>query len=47
MRQRRADALATEEPDELIVHVRICGGPGGRPLGLPGTRGVLFLPENA
>jgi hypothetical protein len=30
------DALVTEEPDVLIGHVRICGGPGGQPLGLPG-----------
>jgi hypothetical protein len=25
-----------EEPDVLIGHVRICVGPGGQPLGLPG-----------
>jgi hypothetical protein len=31
------NALVTEEPDVLIGHVRICGGPGGQPLGLPGT----------
>ena len=37
MRQRCVKALVTEEPDELIAHVRICGGPGGKPLGLPGT----------
>jgi hypothetical protein len=29
MRQSGADTLITEEPDERIVHVRICGG-GGR-----------------
>ena len=28
MRQRCADTLATEEPDELIAHVRVCGGAG-------------------
>jgi len=27
---------ATEEPDALIGHVRICGGSGGQPLLLPG-----------
>ena len=32
------NALVTEEPDVLIGHVRICGGPGGQPLGLPGIR---------
>ena len=24
-----------EEPDALVAHVRICGGPAGRPAGLP------------
>ncbi len=28
---------ATEEPDALIGHVRVCGGSGGQPLLLPGT----------
>src|SRR5215471_9135072 len=28
MRQSCADTLATEEPDELIAHVRVCGGAG-------------------
>jgi hypothetical protein len=28
MRQRCADTLATEEPDALIAHVRVCGGAG-------------------
>jgi len=28
--------LCAEEPDELIAHVRICGGAGGQPLALPG-----------
>jgi hypothetical protein len=28
MRQSGADTLATEEPDELITHVRVCGGAG-------------------
>jgi hypothetical protein len=28
MRQRGAEALATEEPDELMAHVRVCGGVG-------------------
>jgi len=26
MRQRGTETLVTEEPDELIAHVRICGG---------------------
>ena len=29
MRQSRAETLATEEPDELIAHVRVCGGEVG------------------
>ena len=28
MRQRGAETLMTEEPDDLIGHVRICGGAG-------------------
>jgi hypothetical protein len=28
MRQSCADTLATEEPDALIAHVRVCGGAG-------------------
>ena len=28
MCQRRAKTLATEEPDALIAHVRVCGGAG-------------------
>jgi hypothetical protein len=28
MRQSRAGTLAPEEPDELIAHVRVCGGAG-------------------
>ena len=28
MRQSGADTLAPEEPDELIAHVRVCGGAG-------------------
>ena len=35
--QSGAEALITEEPDVLIGLVRICGGPGGQPPGLPGT----------
>jgi hypothetical protein len=26
MRQRHAETLAPEEPDEFIAHVRVCGG---------------------
>jgi hypothetical protein len=29
MHQSRAGTLAPEEPDEVIAHVRVCGGPGG------------------
>ena len=48
MRQSGAETLVTEEPDVLIGHVRICGGPGGHPLGLPGisptsSEGSRFL----
>jgi hypothetical protein len=28
MHQSRAGTLAPEEPDELITHVRVCGGAG-------------------
>ncbi len=28
MRQRGVETLITEEPDDLIGHVRICGGAG-------------------
>jgi hypothetical protein len=28
MRQRGAETLVTEEPYELIAHVRVCGGAG-------------------
>jgi hypothetical protein len=28
MRQRQADTLAPEAPEECIAHVRVCGGPG-------------------
>jgi hypothetical protein len=28
MRQRGVETLMTEEPDDLIGHVRICGGAG-------------------
>jgi hypothetical protein len=29
LRQSGAETLVTEEPDALIAHVRVCGGPGG------------------
>jgi len=39
MRQSRAEALVTEEPDEGNLHVRICGGIGlATNLILPGMR---------
>jgi len=34
--------LCAEEPDELIAHVRICGGAGGQPLALPGRLAKLI-----
>jgi len=33
---RRLRPPATDEPDALIGHVRVCGGSGGQPLLLPG-----------
>ena len=38
MRQRGVDTLITEEPDDRIGHVRICGGDGQQWLSLPGAR---------
>ena len=38
MRQSRVEALITEEPDDRIGHVRICGGDGQQWLSLPGGR---------
>ena len=38
MRQSCADALATEEPDALIAHVRVCGGAGRVTVGSPRKR---------
>ena len=37
MRQRGVETLITEEPDDRIGHVRICGGDGQQWLSLPGT----------
>ena len=42
MRQRCVDTLITEEPDDRIGHVRICGGDGQQWLSLPGGSGTLF-----
>lgn len=36
--QSGAETLITDEPYALIGHVRICGGSGGQPPDLPGTR---------
>ena len=33
----RLRLAATDEPDALIGHVRVCGGSGGQPLLLPGS----------
>jgi hypothetical protein len=38
MRQRGADTLGTEEPDEFIAHVRVYGGLARQPPALPGSR---------
>ena len=35
--------LCAEEPDELIAHVRICGGAGGQPPALPGNFGSPLI----
>jgi hypothetical protein len=37
MRQSCVDTLITEEPDDRIGHVRICGGDGQQWLSLPGN----------
>ena len=42
MRQRGVDTLITEEPDDRIGHVRICGGDGQQWLSLPG---ILPIPS--
>ncbi len=42
MRQSGADTLITEEPDERMVHVRICGGAGRATTG--STRMHVALP---
>ena len=36
MRQSGVETLITEEPDDRIGHVRICGGDGQQWLSLPG-----------
>jgi hypothetical protein len=36
MRQSSVDTLITEEPDDRIGHVRLCGGDGQQWLSLPG-----------
>ena len=36
MRQSGVGTLITEEPDDRIGHVRICGGDGQQWLSLPG-----------
>jgi hypothetical protein len=43
MRQSGVETLITEEPDDRIGHVRICGGDGQQWLSLPGkpTRQLL------
>jgi len=41
-RAARAAMSCLREPDALIGLVRVCGGPGGQPLGLPG-RAVGFI----
>ena len=41
MRQGGVDTLITEEPDDQIGHVRICGGDGQQWLSLPGGSDTL------
>ena len=43
MRQRGVDTLITEEPDDRIGHVRICGGDGQQWLSLPGGSDSLAV----
>jgi len=38
MRQSGVGTLITEEPDDRIGHVRICGGDGQQWLSLPGDQ---------
>jgi hypothetical protein len=40
MRQGCVETLITEEPDDRIGHVRICGGDGQQWLSLPGSANV-------
>jgi len=42
MHQRCVDTLITEEPDDRIGHVRICGGDGQQWLSLPGGRRLAY-----
>ena len=48
MRQSGVETLITEEPDDRIGHVRICGGDGQQWLSLPGesTRQLLLRCSN-
>ena len=41
MRQRRAETLVTEEPDEGNLHVRTCGGTGWVTAG--STRNIIHM----
>jgi hypothetical protein len=47
MRQRRVDTLITEEPDDRIGHVRICGGDGQQWRSLPGETILLCVVGDA
>jgi hypothetical protein len=45
--RRRLRPPATDEPDALIGHVRVCGGSGGQPLLLPGSPTRIIHVETA
>jgi hypothetical protein len=43
MRQSGVETLITEEPDDRIGHVRICGGDGQQWLSLPGIYDAVCM----
>ena len=43
MRQSGVDTLITEEPDDRIGHVRICGGDGQQWSSLPGILPIPYF----
>jgi len=47
MRQSGVDTLITEEPDDRIGQVRICGGDGQQWPSLPGIPPILLLSKES